>query len=679
MRYTTYRYASFPRKDWGGTLTGASSGFKLGSSIGSVFGPIGSGIAGGIGAVVGGIFGNSAENKAKRKLAAQEREMNLAKAKAKAEEARIAKETIYNSDKTYLNTLQLNNANSLFMKKGGQLKYIGSRSSYSPYVNKRNYGNQSLARNLEFMLKDYAAEAKRFDDIVNNKTKNNLGYTKEEAEEKRDLALMISNLYKEQLNKKPKLNGEPVDIDALSYEDSPYKSKGGWIQDATANIKRRGTEGVCTGSKFGSSSCPPGSKRYILAKTFKKIAKNRADGGRIAANGKELGEGDKLLTKNGTTIGSHETGQNIPLRKNGKVVAIAEPGEVLVNDKSMPLTPFILSKRIGRYGTNGISFAEEYTNLENNKDKSNSKMITKRQKNLIRLNNIVSDNTKFAANGTQISKDNPYSLPTVDIVGNKTSFMKTLSPGTVSNNLGIQKYTGTLPTDHGKKFGKIGSTAKNIFGKLGSSDNVNTLISAAGTIGNILMTNKTLNKQRDYINANLKEALAYNPSYNKNYLLDETVDVSNNVSSINQGYLHSTAGLNNIDPAIASALKNNANLSRTSALQSVYGEAGRTRIGLRNQNITNIANVNRGNTDLRNQTSLMKLNAKIASNEQLADLEGTRLANFQGAISELNSVMSDRAALKSMDARWKDTIGKDYQGVSKCGGRIGRRKRKLVR
>jgi hypothetical protein len=53
--------------------------------------------------------------------------------------------------------------------------------------------------------------------------------------------------------------------------------KGGekWIQKATASIKRRGTEGVCTGAKFGSKSCPPGSKRYNLAKTFKKMAKNK--------------------------------------------------------------------------------------------------------------------------------------------------------------------------------------------------------------------------------------------------------------------------------------------------------------------------------------------------------------------------------------------------------------------
>jgi hypothetical protein len=48
-----------------------------------------------------------------------------------------------------------------------------------------------------------------------------------------------------------------------------------WIQKTTSSIKKRGTEGVCTGSKFGSSSCPAGSKRYNLAKTFKKMAKNK--------------------------------------------------------------------------------------------------------------------------------------------------------------------------------------------------------------------------------------------------------------------------------------------------------------------------------------------------------------------------------------------------------------------
>ena len=50
---------------------------------------------------------------------------------------------------------------------------------------------------------------------------------------------------------------------------------GKWIQEVDASIKRRGTKGVFTGNKFGSKTCPPGSKRYNLAKTFKKMARKR--------------------------------------------------------------------------------------------------------------------------------------------------------------------------------------------------------------------------------------------------------------------------------------------------------------------------------------------------------------------------------------------------------------------
>ena len=59
-----------------------------------------------------------------------------------------------------------------------------------------------------------------------------------------------------------------------------------WIQKATAHMRK---DKPCTGKKFGSKTCPPGSKRYNLAKTFKKMGKERkqaADGGRIGlANG----------------------------------------------------------------------------------------------------------------------------------------------------------------------------------------------------------------------------------------------------------------------------------------------------------------------------------------------------------------------------------------------------------
>jgi hypothetical protein len=45
-----------------------------------------------------------------------------------------------------------------------------------------------------------------------------------------------------------------------------------WIQKATKTMRK---DKPCTGAKFGSKSCAPGSKRYNLAKTFKAIGKKR--------------------------------------------------------------------------------------------------------------------------------------------------------------------------------------------------------------------------------------------------------------------------------------------------------------------------------------------------------------------------------------------------------------------
>tara|TARA_B110000444_G_scaffold86847_1_gene82075 strand:+ start:1327 stop:1503 length:177 start_codon:yes stop_codon:yes gene_type:complete len=57
-------------------------------------------------------------------------------------------------------------------------------------------------------------------------------------------------------------------------QKSPFY-KTGWIQGVTKDIEKRGTKGTCTGDKFGGESCPPGSKKYNLAKTFKSMAKKK--------------------------------------------------------------------------------------------------------------------------------------------------------------------------------------------------------------------------------------------------------------------------------------------------------------------------------------------------------------------------------------------------------------------
>ena len=53
-----------------------------------------------------------------------------------------------------------------------------------------------------------------------------------------------------------------------------------WIQKAFSKIKKKGTEGKCTGKKYGSKSCPEGSKAYNMAKTLRGMnRKKAADGG----------------------------------------------------------------------------------------------------------------------------------------------------------------------------------------------------------------------------------------------------------------------------------------------------------------------------------------------------------------------------------------------------------------
>ncbi len=65
--------------------------------------------------------------------------------------------------------------------------------------------------------------------------------------------------------------GVPIDI----AQSGQLEEDEDWIQDAEEDIEKRGTEGVCTGDKFGGPTCRKGTKRYNLAKTFRKMAKDK--------------------------------------------------------------------------------------------------------------------------------------------------------------------------------------------------------------------------------------------------------------------------------------------------------------------------------------------------------------------------------------------------------------------
>ena len=94
--------------------------------------------------------------------------------------------------------------------------------------------------------------------------------TNEEAIEVFDLdpAALLDEIMSEEKKDEPGYE-RPLEAGLAEEKDDD------WIQDAEADIERRGTEGVCTGEKFGGPTCRPGTKRYNLAKTFRKMARKR--------------------------------------------------------------------------------------------------------------------------------------------------------------------------------------------------------------------------------------------------------------------------------------------------------------------------------------------------------------------------------------------------------------------
>ncbi len=113
-----------------------------------------------------------------------------------------------------------------------------------------------------------------------------------------------------------------------------YKQGGDWMQKATDSIERRGTEGRCTGSNFGGPDCPPGSKQYNLAQTFRKMSKKKKGGSSALQNDNidKIGE-DKInvfknfLAENTTNTMVEETLIDGPMPTGGMETTFNNGGQ----------------------------------------------------------------------------------------------------------------------------------------------------------------------------------------------------------------------------------------------------------------------------------------------------------------------------------------------------------------
>jgi hypothetical protein len=185
--------------------------------------------------------------------------------------------------------------------------------------------------------------------------------------------------------------------------------EGKWIQKATASIKRRGTEGVCTGSKFGGPSCPPGSKRYNLAKTFRKMAKSRKaqDGAVIELAPNEYSQAvwNEQFYPSGKTV--EKTATKINPSKTTSIVDYLSA----VGMKSDKESRKKLAKELGikDYDFSAAKNTELLNKLRNAKGTKN---------NPYELPEVTVTASRSTAKPG--SKSNPYTLPEVQVTAKRT-------------------------------------------------------------------------------------------------------------------------------------------------------------------------------------------------------------------------------------------------------------------
>ena len=121
-----------------------------------------------------------------------------------------------------------------------------------------------------------------------------------------------------------------------------------WIQKATKNMRK---DKPCTGEKFGSESCPPGSKRYNLAKTFRKMAKEEVAEGVLSMIGRTKKKEEKKPQK--AMDAGARVRRAMKRREHAKYVSGSTenvPDDIREEDKAFNFVLDKIKKEVGKSG-----------------------------------------------------------------------------------------------------------------------------------------------------------------------------------------------------------------------------------------------------------------------------------------------------------------------------------------
>jgi hypothetical protein len=164
--------------------------------------------------------------------------------------------------------------------------------------------------------------------------------------DRQKLKLRRKDLSQAKKEKKDDVEGDPTgaskQANVIAAEDK------NWIQKATKNMRK---DKPCTGEKFGSESCPPGSKRYNLAKTFRKMAKEEVAKGVLSMIGRTKKKEEKKPQK--AMDAGARVRRAMKRREHAKYVSGSTenvPDDIREEDKAFNFVLDKIKKEVGKSG-----------------------------------------------------------------------------------------------------------------------------------------------------------------------------------------------------------------------------------------------------------------------------------------------------------------------------------------
>lgn len=350
----------------------------------------------------------------------------------------------------------------------------------------------------------------------------------------------------------------------------------------------------------------------------------------------------ELLTNpDGSTQGSHETGNNIPiLDENGQPIVNAEPGEVVVDSPDGQKD--ILSKRLG--------LAQAYTDLTAKLEKSITTLG--KTQNPFERNAISREIEGYKKQLEEVVKTQRAASAMIeDQQGGQSPDGITGAVDEVPQAaFGIPNLVGTMNDLSGTIGGfKSGLGARSNFlsnlNLKGLFNNKN-LLGASNVLNMIAPTFANAKNTRDMSKMS-KDINAFSLTPNKVNTFTPTMDVSADKEAINSVYADQLDIAKNLaNPMTGAYLASVAGANRLSNLNKVNQAKNNFDINAKANNIENATNTVNSNIANQNALAQYKLDNKLGLDLATINQRNNAISNLQQMSKEANMKDSDRIALE---------------------------------